>query len=79
MIVLGVEVGFERGVDGDLLFLVAGPPASLVRGFVESDAVEPGAQAGAAMEAANAAEDLDEDLLRDVGCVGGIVEAAGDE
>ncbi len=46
---------------------------------MQSDAVEPGAQAGFAMEAADAAKDLDEDFLRDVGCVGGIVEAARDQ
>ena len=32
-----------------------------------------------AVEAADAAEDLDEDFLGDVGGVGGIVQAAGDE
>ena len=67
------------GVDGDLLLFVARPPAALVGGFAQSDAVEPGAQAGFAVEAANAAEDLDEDFLGDVGGVGGVVEAAGDQ
>ena len=43
---------------------------------MERDAIEPGAQTGFAMEAANAAEDLDEDFLGDVGGVGGVVEAA---
>ena len=43
---------------------------------MKRNAVEPGAQAGFAMEAANAAEDLDEDFLGDVGGVGGVIEAA---
>jgi len=46
---------------------------------VERDAIEPRAQAGFAVEAANAAEDLDEDLLRDVGSIGWVVETARDE
>ena len=46
---------------------------------MERDAIEPGAQTGFAVEAANAAEDLDEDLLGDVGGVGGVVEAACDQ
>ena len=72
-------VGFGGGVDADLLAFVAGPPAALVGGLVQGDAVEPGAQAGVAVELADAAEDLDEDFLGDVGGVGGVVEAAADE
>ena len=71
-----VGVGLIGRVDGDLLLFVARPPASLVGGFPESDAIEPGAQTGFAMKAANAAKDLDEDFLGDVGGVGRIVEAA---
>ena len=72
-------VGLGGGVDADLLAFVAGLPAALVGGLVQGDAVEPGAQAGVAVELANAAEDLDEDFLGDVGGVGGVVEAAADE
>ena len=46
---------------------------------MQGDAIEPGAQAGVAVEAANAAEDLDEDFLGDVGGVGRVVEAARDQ
>src|SRR5260370_28289299 len=74
-----VGVGLIRRVNGDLLLFVARPPASLVGGLPESNAIEPGAQAGFAMEAANAAKDLDEDFLGDVGGVGGGVGASRDQ
>ena len=69
----------QRRVDGELLALVPAPPAALVAGFVERDAVKPGAQAGLAMEAADAAEDFDEDFLGYVRGVGRVLQAARDE
>ena len=74
-----VGVGLIGRVDRDLLLFMARPPAPLIGGLAKSDAVEPGAEAGFAMEAADAAEDLDEDFLGDVGGVGGVVEAARDQ
>jgi hypothetical protein len=74
-----VCVGVVAGVDGDLLTFVTGPPTALVGGFAKSNAVEPGAEAGVAVEAADAAEDLDEDFLGEIGGVGGVVNVAGDE
>ena len=59
--------------------VVARPPAALVAGFVEGDAVDPGAQAGVSVEGGDVAEDLDEDFLGDIGGVGRVAQAAGDE
>jgi hypothetical protein len=70
---------FSWRVDGELLALVAVPPAALVAGLMQGDAVDPGAEAGVAAEAGDVAEDLDEDLLRDVGGVGRVAEVARDE
>ncbi len=74
-----VLVGEGGTVDRDFLAFVPAPPAALVGGLVEGDAVEPGAQRGSAGEGADGAEDLEEDVLGDVGGVGRVVEAAGDE
>ena len=78
---LGVVAGLrdEGCVDGEFLAFVAGPPAALVAGLVQGDAIDPGAQAGVAVEGGDVAEDLDEDLLGDVGGVGWVAQAAGDE
>jgi hypothetical protein len=46
---------------------------------MESDAVDPCLQAGVAVEAADAAEDLQKNFLRDIGGVAGILQAAGDD
>ena len=46
---------------------------------MQGDAVDPGAQAGVAVEAADAAVDLDEDILCDVSGFAGIGDGAGDE
>ena len=62
-----------------LLALVAVPPAALVAGLMQGDAVDPGAEAGVAAEAGDVAEDLDEDLLGDVGGVGRVAEVARDQ
>ena len=43
---------------------------------MQSDAVEPGAETGVAVESTDVAEDLDEDLLSKVGGVDWIVDAA---
>src|SRR5208283_5513252 len=66
-------------VEVDLPAPVARPPAALVGGLAQRDAVEPGAQAGLAVESADVAEDLEEDLLGDVGGVGGVLQAARDQ
>ena len=67
----------ELGFYGDFLPLVTAPPAALVAGFTQRDAINPGTQAGISVEAANAAVDLDEDFLRQIGRVSrsGIVRA----
>jgi hypothetical protein len=57
----------ELLLDSDLLALVATPPAALVGGFVQGDAVDPSAEAGFAMEVGDAAVDLNENVLGDVG------------
>ena len=69
----------ELLLDSDLLALVAAPPAALVGGFVQGDAVDPGAEAGFAMEVGDAAVDLNEDVLGDVGGFAGIGDGARDE
>lgn len=66
-------------INGDFLLLVTRPPTPLIGSFMQSNAVEPGTKTGVAMKAADAAKDLDEDFLGDVGGIGRIVEAAGDE
>ena len=69
----------ERRLHRDLLLFVALPPAALVGCFVQSNAIQPRPQAGLAMEAPDITEDLNKDFLRDVGSVGGILQAAGDQ
>src|SRR5438270_13955078 len=46
---------------------------------MQGNSVDPGAEAGLTVEAANIAEDLDEYFLCDVGCVCRILQAAGDD
>ena len=70
-------IGAGGRVDGKLLPLVPTPPATLVRGLVESDTVEPCAQGRIAVERADRAKDLEEDILGDVSGVGRVVNAAG--
>src|ERR1700722_18694941 len=54
------------GFYGDFLALVASPPAALVAGLAQGDAINPGAQAGVAIKSANPAVNLDEDILGQV-------------
>ena len=68
----------DRRVDRHLLTFVASPPATLVGGLTQGDAVEPGAETCVSVEGADAAEDLDEYFLSDIGGVCGILKAAGD-
>src|SRR5580658_702792 len=54
------------GFYGDFLALVASPPAALVAGLAQGDAINPGAQAGVTVKSANPAVNLDEDILGQV-------------
>ncbi len=72
-------LGREFLLNSDFLALVAAPPAALIGGFMQGDAVDPGAQAGVAMKIADAAVDLDEDILGDVGGFAGVGNGARDE
>ena len=69
----------ELLLNGDLLALVTTPPAALIGGFMQGDAVDPGAQARVAVEVGDAAVDLDEDVLSDVCGFAGIGDGARDE
>src|SRR5579871_6009516 len=55
---------FAGRIDGDLLFFMTRPPATLIGRLMNSDAIKPSAQARFAVEAANAAEYLDKNFLR---------------
>jgi hypothetical protein len=66
-------------LNGDFLLLVAAPPAALVQSFMQSDAVDPGAQGRLRVEGADVAEDFDEDFLGEVGGVGGVANGAGEQ
>jgi hypothetical protein len=44
----------ELGFNGDFLAFVAPPPAALVAGLAQGDAINPGAQTGISVEAADA-------------------------
>ncbi len=65
--------------DGHFAAAMPRPPAALVGSLMQRDAVNPGSQAGVAMEAANPAEYLDENILGDVGSVGGVFQKAGNQ
>src|ERR1700759_1817289 len=47
----------------DFLAFVAAPPAALVAGLAQGDAVNPGSQAGVTVKSANPPVNLDEDIL----------------
>src|ERR1700735_1062365 len=66
----------ELGFDGDFLALVTPPPAALVAGLAQGDAIDPSAQTGISVEAADAAVDLDKDVLGQVSGVRGIGNGA---
>ena len=57
-------------LDGDLVLLMPHPPAPLIRRLAQGDAVDPGAQRRLAMKTADAAEDLNEHFLGQVGRIG---------
>ena len=63
---MAFALSFQFGLDGDFLLLMAAPPASLIGGFVDGDAIDPCTQAGVAVEAANAAKNLEKDFLGEV-------------
>ena len=46
---------------------------------MQCNAIDPGTEARLAVEAADVAEDLDEDFLGDVGGVGRVLQATGDD
>ncbi len=66
----------ELGFDGNFLAFVAPPPAALVAGLAQCNAIDPGAQTGVSVEAANAAVNLDEDVLGQVSGVRGVWNGA---
>src|ERR1700756_3116074 len=66
-------------LDGVFPAFVAAPPAALFGGFVQRDAVDPSAKAGFAVEVADAAIDLDEDILGNVCGFAGIRDGSSDE
>jgi len=53
----------------DFLLLVPPPPAPLIQSLMQSDAVNPRSQGRLAVERSDSAEDLDEDVLGEVGGV----------
>ena len=65
-----------RAFDRRLLYLVPEPPAPLVGGFMDRNAIDPGFQAGIGIEILDTAKNFDEDLLGGVGGVGRIVQNA---
>src|SRR5271156_1373436 len=74
---LAVVALAKLGLDGNFLPLVAPPPATLVAGLAQRDAVDPGAQAGISVEAADTAVNLDKYVLSQVGGVRGVGNGAG--
>ena len=63
-------------LDGDLLLLMAHPPAALVGCLAQRNAINPGPQRRLAVKTADAAEDLDENFLGEVGSVGAVAHGA---
>ena len=65
-------VAFTKlGFNGDFLAFMASPPAALIAGLAQRDAVDPGAQAGLPVKPADPAVNLDEDVLGQVGASAG--------
>src|SRR5665213_4630559 len=75
---LGIALRTARCIHRYLLLAVALPPAALIGSLMYRYAVQPCAQARITMEAPNIAEDLDEDLLRNVRGVRGVLQTARD-
>ena len=76
---------FESGVplvgsriDGNVFLEMALEPAAVIERFADSDAVEPGLERAAAMEAANSLEGFQKNFLSSVGGIGSITEHADD-
>src|SRR5450631_2072565 len=63
-------------LDSYFLTLMPAPPAFLIGGLMDGNAIDPGLQAGVAVEVADAAKDFEEDFLGEVGGVGGVNDAA---
>ena len=61
---------------GIFLLLVPHPPAPLVRGLAQGDAVNPGPQRRLAVKTAHSPEDLHKDFLGQVGGVGAVLHGA---
>ena len=66
-------------LDGDLLLLVPHPPAPMIRRLAQRNAVDPGAQRGLAVKTVDAAKDLDENFLGQVGGVGLVAHRAREQ
>src|SRR5215813_13798987 len=67
------------GFHGDFLPAMARPPSALVRRFMQRDAVHPSAQTRFAMEPANTAKNLNEDVLSHVSSISRIRQHARDD
>src|SRR5271166_790674 len=61
-------------LDRCLAALMPRPPAPLVVRFMQCDTIDPGLQAGMAVEAPNPSKHFEEHFLGGIGCVRGIVE-----